>query len=241
MAVIIYTGNKVKSNRGEEKKKGFNWIFLLVSMQYPWKYLAFSWHYRRKHPRILYLCNWIGNRWTSLRMQYFLAVLIHWEKSVIQPSKQVKEAQKQLFYRAYLHHWLSVTVHFNRYNLCFDKYTECGDKCKSVYFIALHICVVPLSFSLFCECPLSDTRCWMIGHFRRYVTEHLLNTKVVVFLEFLWFAVCFLFSRRCWMIESVIKPENFCKVYVWFAWKSVEQCAMGDIRWEKCNKVELFA
>lgn len=142
---------------------------------------------------------------------------------------------------AYLHHWLSVTVHFNRYNLCFDKYTECGDKCKSVYFIALHICVVPLSFSLFCECPLSDTRCWMIGHFRRYVTEHLLNTKVVVFLEFLWFAVCFLFSRRCWMIESVIKPENFCKVYVWFAWKSVEQCAMGDIRWEKCNKVELFA
>jgi hypothetical protein len=24
MAVIIYTGNKVKSNRGEEKKKGFN-------------------------------------------------------------------------------------------------------------------------------------------------------------------------------------------------------------------------
>ena len=99
MTVIIYTGNKVKSNRGEEKKKGFNWIFLLVSMQYPWKYLAFSWHYRRKHPRILYLCNWIGNRWTSLRMQYFLAVLIHWEKSVIQPSKQVKEAQKQLFYR----------------------------------------------------------------------------------------------------------------------------------------------
>lgn len=42
-----------------------------------------------------------------------------------------------------------MTVHFNRYNLCFDKYTECGDKCKSVYFIALHICVVPLSFSLF--------------------------------------------------------------------------------------------
>ena len=126
-------------------------------------------------------------------------------------------------YTAYLHHWLSVTIHFNRYNLCFDKYTECGDKCKSVYFIALHICVVPLSFSLFCECPLSDTRCWMIGHFRRYVTERLLNTKVVVFLEFLWFAVCFLFSRRCWMIESVIKPENFCKVYVWFAWKSVEK------------------
>ena len=24
MTVIIYTGNKVKSNRGEEKKKGFN-------------------------------------------------------------------------------------------------------------------------------------------------------------------------------------------------------------------------
>ena len=93
---------------------------------------------------------------------------------------------------AYLHHWLSVTIHFNRYNLCFDKYTECRDKCKPLYFIALHIRVVPLLFSSFMECPLSDTRCWMIGHFRRYVTERLLNTKVVVFLEFLWFAVEFL-------------------------------------------------
>ena len=93
---------------------------------------------------------------------------------------------------AYLHHWLSVTIHFNRYNLCFDKSTECRDKCKPLYFIALHIRVVPLLFSSFMECPLSDTRCWMIGHFRRYVTERLLNTKVVVFLEFLWFAVEFL-------------------------------------------------
>ena len=31
MTVIIYTGNKVKSNRGEEKKKGFNRIFLFWS------------------------------------------------------------------------------------------------------------------------------------------------------------------------------------------------------------------
>ena len=121
---------------------------------------------------------------------------------------------------AYLHHWLSVTVHFNRYNLCFDKYTECGDKCKSVYFIALHICVVPLSFSLFCECPLSDTRCWMIGHFRRYVTEHLLNTKVVVFLEFLWFAVEFLLVQCNEIFDSWKK----CSETGLFAWKSVEQC-----------------
>ena len=93
---------------------------------------------------------------------------------------------------AYLHHWLSVAIHFNRYNLCFDKYTECRDKCKPLYFIALHIRVVPLLFSPFVECPLSDTMYWVIGHFRRYVTERLLNTKVVVFLEFLWFAVEFL-------------------------------------------------
>ena len=141
------------------------------------------------------------------------------------------------FDAAYLHHWLSVTIHFNRYNHSFDKCTECRDKCKPLYFIALHIRVVPPLFSLFVECPLSDTRCWMIGHFRRYVTEHLLNTKVVVFLEFLWFAVCFLFSRRCWMIESVIKPENFCLRLI-----RLKKCrAMGDIRWKKCNKVELFA
>ena len=31
MTVIIYMGNKVKSNRGEEKKKGFNRIFLFWS------------------------------------------------------------------------------------------------------------------------------------------------------------------------------------------------------------------
>ena len=93
MTVIIYTGNKVKSSRGK-KRLQLN-ISLLVSIQYPWKYLAFSWHYRRKHPRILYLCNRIGNRWTSSRIQYFLIVLIHWEKSVI----QVQEAQKQFFYR----------------------------------------------------------------------------------------------------------------------------------------------
>lgn len=36
MAVIIYTGNKVKSNRGEEKKKRLQLnISLLVSIQYP--------------------------------------------------------------------------------------------------------------------------------------------------------------------------------------------------------------
>ena len=96
-----------------------------------------------------------------------------------------------LSYTAYLHHWLSVTIHFNRYNHSFDKCTECRDKCKPLYFIALHIRVVPPLFSLFVECPLSDTRCWVIGHFRRCVTERLLNTKVVVFLGFLWFAWTF--------------------------------------------------
>lgn len=125
---------------------------------------------------------------------------------------------------AYLHHWLSATIHVNRYNLCFDKYTECRDKCKPLYFIVLHIRVVPPLFSPFVECPLSDTMHWVIGHFRRYVTERLLNTKVVVFLGFLWFAVWFFILWR--VLEgrkSVIELENFCRIYVWFAWKSVEQ------------------
>ena len=85
MTVIIYTGNKVKSNRGENGKRLRLIFSLLVSIQYPWKYLAFSWHYRWKHHGILYLCSRIEDRWTSLRMQYFPMVLIHWEKSVIQP------------------------------------------------------------------------------------------------------------------------------------------------------------
>ena len=93
---------------------------------------------------------------------------------------------------AYLHHWLSVTIHFNRYNLCFYKYTECRDKYKPLYFMVLHIRVVPLSFSPFEEYPLSDTTYWTIGNFRMDVTERLLNTKVVFFLEFLRFAVGFL-------------------------------------------------
>ena len=103
------------------------------------------------------------------------------------------------FDAAYLHHWLSATIHFNRYNLCFDKYTECGDKCKPLYFMVLHIRVVPPLFSPFVECPLSDTMCWVIGHFRRYVTERLLNAKVVVFLEFLWFALKFCTKIYDWL------------------------------------------
>lgn len=100
---------------------------------------------------------------------------------------------------AYLHHWLSVTIHFNRYNFCFDKYTECRNKCKPLDFTALHIRVVPPLFSPFVECPLSDTRCWVIGHFRRYVTERLLNAKVVVFLEFLWVAIVFCVKICDWL------------------------------------------
>ena len=114
---------------------------------------------------------------------------------------------------AYLHHWLSVTIHFNRYNLRFYKYTECGDKCKLLYFIVLHIRVVPLSFSLFVKCLLSDSMCWTIGHFLMYVTERLLNTKVVLFLEFLRFMLEFLRSD-----------------YLGYS-----------IRWKKCSKTELFA
>ena len=100
--------------------------------------------------------------------------------------------RQSLSHAAYLHHWLSVTIHFNRYNLCFYKYTECRNKCKPLYFMVLHIRVVPPSFSHFEECPLSDSTYWTIGHFCKDVTERLLNTKVVVFLEFLWFAVEFL-------------------------------------------------
>lgn len=121
---------------------------------------------------------------------------------------------------AYLHHWLSVTIHFNRYNLCFDKCTECGDKCKPLYFTVLHIRVVPPLFSLFVECPISDTMYWVVGHFRRYVTERLLNTKVVVFLGFLWFAVEFL--RSDYLGYSIRLKK--CSETELFVWKSVGYC-----------------
>ena len=95
--------------------------------------------------------------------------------------------QYLFFDTAYLHYWLSVTIHFNQYNLCFYKYTEFSDKCKLLYFTVLHIRVVPLSFSRFVECPLSDTIYWMIGHFSMDVTERLMNTKVVFLLELHYF------------------------------------------------------
>ena len=114
--------------------------------------------------------------------------------------------RSSVFYdAAYLHRWLSATIHFNRYNLCFYKYTECGDKCNVLYFTALHIRVVPPSFSHFEECPLSDSTCWLIGYFRMDVTERLLNTKVVVFLGFLWFAVDFLLVKYNEIFDSLEK------------------------------------
>ena len=121
----------------------------------------------------------------------------------------------------YLHHWLSVTIHFNRYNLCFYKYTECRDKCKSLYFIVLHIRVVPPSFSHFVECPLSDTTCWTIGYSHMDVTERLLNTKVVILLGFLRVAVCFFILWR--VLEgrkSVIENQ---KTFVGFMFDSLEK------------------
>ena len=30
-------------------------------------------------------------------------------------------------------------IHYNWYDLCFYKYTECRGKCKPLYFIVLHI------------------------------------------------------------------------------------------------------
>ena len=45
----------------------------------------------------------------------------------------------------------------------------------------------------------------MIGHFRRCVTERLLNTKVMLFLEFLRFAVGFLRSDYLGGLDSFEK------------------------------------
>ena len=138
---------------------------------------------------------------------------------------------------AYLHHWLSATIHFNRYNLCFDKYTECRDKCKPLYFIALHIRVVPPLLSSFVECPLSDSMYWMIGHFRRYVPERLLNAKVVVFLGFLWFTVDFYSLKGVGWWKIGHKTGYL----LWNIYDSLEKM-WGNrwIRWKKCNRSDLF-
>ena len=138
---------------------------------------------------------------------------------------------------AYLHHWLSATIHFNRYNLCFDKYKECVDKCKPLYFMVLHIRVVPPLLSSFVECPLSDSMYWMIGHFRRYVPERLLNAKVVVFLGFLWFTVDFYSLKGVGWWKIGHKTGYL----LWNIYDSLEKM-WGNrwIRWKKCNRSDLF-
>lgn len=93
---------------------------------------------------------------------------------IIVDSNLLKLIAKYLFaIWTYSHHWLSVTIHFNRYNLTSDKFTENGDKCKPLSFIALHIRLVPPSFSPFAKCPPSVSKHWPIEHFRMDVTERL--------------------------------------------------------------------
>lgn len=48
----------------------------------------------------------------------------------------------------------------------------------------------------------------------------------------------FLFQKVLNCRKSVIEAENFCGIYVWFAWKSVRE--WGDIRWKKCNRSDSF-
>ena len=85
--------------------------------------------------------------------------------------------------------------------------------------MALHIRVVPPLFSLFVECPLVE-----------YKGSGFLGISVVC-------GVFFIFQKVLDDRKSVIKPENFCLRLI-----RLKKCrAMGDIRWKKCNKVELFA
>ena len=88
--------------------------------------------------------------------------------------------------------------------------------------MVLHIRVVPPLLSSFVECPLSDSMYWMIGHFRRYVPERLLNAKVVVFLGFLWFTVDFYSLKG---VENTLEkciPVTLkdCAQYNWFGTKA---------------------
>ena len=65
-------------------------------------------------------------------------------------------------------------------------------------------------------------------------------TGVNFYLSDLIFPSCAVFCTSQKVLDdrkSVIKPENFCLRLI-----RLKKCrAMGDIRWKKCNKVELFA
>ena len=111
-----------------------------------------------------------------------------------------------------------MTIHFNRYNLCFDKYTECRDKCKSLYFIVLHMRVVPLSFSHFCgisaiKYNVLNDRVFPHGCYRTLVGckgSGFLGISVVC-------GVVFLFQKVLNSRKSIIEAENFCRIYIRFA------------------------
>ena len=115
---------------------------------------------------------------------------------------------------AYLHHWLSVTIHFNRYNLRFYKYTECRDKCKPLYFIVLHIRVVPPSFSHFVECPLSDSNVLNDRAFPHGCYRTLVECKGNVFLGIS--VIC----GGIFALQSLTRWKKCCELEL-FARKSV--------------------
>lgn len=70
-----------------------------------------------------------------------------------------------------------MTIHFNRYTLTSDKFTENGDKCKPLSIIVLHIRLVPPLFSPFAKWPPSVSKHRPIGHFRMDVTERLCRQR----------------------------------------------------------------
>lgn len=104
-----------------------------------------------------------------------------------------------------------MTIHFNRYNLCFYKYTECRDKYKSLYLIVcIYVLYRLLSILLWKMSAIRynvlDGRAFSHGCYRTLV-----EYKDSCFLSiFLWFSVRFLCSEY---LRCLIRLEK-CRCFI---------------------------
>lgn len=122
---------------------------------------------------------------------------------------------------AYSHHWLSVTIHLNRYNLTSDKFTGNGDKCKPLSFTAFAYKPCTTFFQPIYEMPTISFKALTDRTFPHGCYRTLVQTKVAFFFGFRRFSAAFLLirSKKC-VLLSDIRSEK-CNRSCVFAWKNV--------------------
>lgn len=124
------------------------------------------------------------------------------------------------FDAAYLHHWLSETIHFNRYNLCFLQVHRMWEQMQTVVFHGFAYTCCTVFFQPFC------------GMFT--IRFNVLNGRV--------------FPHRCYRTLTECKGSGFLGISVCYIGIytleyliRLKKCnKLWLIHWETCNLFQLF-